>query len=71
MMRQYTGDSVRDLKLAYVGGGSRGWARGLMADLAVEEQLSGSVFLYDIDFEAAHDNEIIGSRLSSHSDVMS
>ncbi len=71
MMRQYTGDSVRDLKLAYVGGGSRGWARGLMADLAVEEQLSGSVFLYDIDFEAAHDNEIIGNRLSSRSDVKS
>ena len=55
---------VEDLKIAYIGGGSRGWARGLMSDLASEEHMSGSVYLYDIDFEAAKCNEIIGNRIT-------
>ena len=42
-----------EIKIAYIGGGSRGWAWGLMSDLAGAEDLSGSVYLYDIDFEAA------------------
>lgn len=37
-----------DLKIAYIGGGSRGWAWGLMSDLALEPALSGTVALYDI-----------------------
>lgn len=66
---KYSGDGVTDLRLAYIGGGSRGWAWGLMADLAVDEQISGEIALYDIDFDAARSNEIIGNRLSSRSDV--
>lgn len=54
-----------DVKIAYIGGGSRGWARGLMSDLALEERLSGEVSLYDIDIQAAKDNEIIGNRMNS------
>ena len=53
-----------EIKIAYLGGGSRGWAWGLMSDLAGAEDLSGSVYLYDIDFEAAKANEIIGNRYS-------
>lgn len=53
-----------EIKIAYIGGGSRGWAWGLMSDLAGAEDLSGSVYLYDIDFEAAKANEIIGNRYS-------
>lgn len=52
------------LNIAYIGGGSRGWAWSLMSDLALEEELSGSVRLYDIDDEAACDNAVIGNRLS-------
>lgn len=54
---------VEELKIAYIGGGSRGWARGLMSDLALEEKISGTVYLYDIDLEAAEDNAIIGNRM--------
>ena len=59
---KYTQNGVEDLKIAYIGGGSRGWAIGLMSDLAVAGDLSGYVDLYDIDFEAAYSNEIIGNK---------
>ena len=52
-----------DLKIAYIGGGSRAWARTLINDLAIEKELSGKVYLYDIDFEAARDNAVIGNSL--------
>ena len=58
------GNSAKDVKIAYIGGGSRGWAWGLMSDLAEEKALSGEVALYDIDAEAARHNEIIGNKIS-------
>lgn len=61
---------ITDVHIAYIGGGSRGWAWSLMADLAMEEQLSGTIRLYDIDEEAAHHNEIIGNNLSKREDVV-
>lgn len=65
----YENGTVRDLRIAYIGGGSRGWAWGLMTDLAKEPALSGTVSLYDIDKEAARHNEIIGNRLNGREDV--
>lgn len=56
---------VEELKIAYIGGGSHGWAWGLMSDLASEPALSGSVALYDIDFAAAQNNAVIGNRFSA------
>ncbi|MBQ8546748.1 MAG: alpha-glucosidase/alpha-galactosidase [Clostridia bacterium] len=61
----FEGNKARELKIAYVGGGSRGWAWGLMSDLAANEDMSGDVYLYDIDFEAAKANEIIGNKYNS------
>ena len=58
---KHTGNKVEDLKIAYIGGGSRGWAWGLMSDLALAPDISGQVALYDIDYEAAKDNAIIGN----------
>ena len=55
-------NKAEDVKIAYIGGGSRGWAWGLMSDLCVEEAMSGSVYLYDIDYEAAKKNEVIGNK---------
>ena len=52
-----------DLTVAYIGGGSRGWAWGFMADLALDKDICGTVRLYDIDREAAERNRIIGSRI--------
>lgn len=59
---KYTDNKVTDIKIAYIGGGSRGWAWGLMSDLASADDISGAVYLYDIDFEAAKNNEIIGNK---------
>ncbi|MCM3728048.1 alpha-glucosidase/alpha-galactosidase [Neobacillus cucumis] len=61
---------VKDVQIAYIGGGSRGWAWGLMSDLALEENVSGTVKLYDINFDAAQQNEIIGNRLRGRDDVI-
>ena len=71
-MKNYSADrkSVKDLKIAYIGGGSRNWALTLMNDLAKEPALSGTVALYDIDFKAAQNNEIIGNKLSAREDVV-
>ena len=64
------GKKVTDLKIAYVGGGSRGWARGLMSDLAQSERMTGTVYLYDIDFAAAKANETIGNGIYDREDVI-
>lgn len=63
-------EKITDLKIAYIGGGSRGWAWTFMTDLALEKDLSGTIRLYDINTEAAKANEIIGNRLSSRPDAM-
>ena len=65
----YQDNKMTQLQIAYIGGGSRGWAWNLMADLAMDGQLGGTIRLYDIDAEAAKSNEIIGNRLSDRSDV--
>ena len=52
-----------NLKIAYIGGGSRNWGWGLMSDLAKADDISGKVYLYDIDFEAAKNNGIIGNGI--------
>ena len=62
---RYTKNGVEEVKLAYIGGGSRGWAWGLMGDLVSCEDMSGDVYLYDIDYEAAKNNEIIGNKFNT------
>ena len=61
---KYLENKVEDIKIAYIGGGSRGWAWGLMSDLAQADDISGSVYLYDIDLTAAKNNEIIGNKVN-------
>lgn len=58
----YNNNKAENIKIAYIGGGSRGWAWGLMSDLTSTEEISGDVYLYDIDYEAACHNEIIGNK---------
>lgn len=62
----YNGNKAENIKIAYIGGGSRGWAWNLMSDLALEPALSGTVYLYDIDYHAAKNNEIIGNRIPTY-----
>lgn len=66
---RYCRDHAEEVQIAYIGGGSRGWAWTFMTDLAMEEAVSGTIRLYDIDREAARANEIIGNRLREREDV--
>lgn len=60
-----------ELKIAYIGGGSREWARKLMFDLALCPDLTGQVDLYDIDLESARLNERLGTWLQGQPGVVS
>lgn len=60
---QYKDNKVNDIQIAYIGGGSRGWAWTFMTDLALDPDLKGTIRLYDIDGAAAKKNEVIGNRL--------
>lgn len=70
-MLRYDDGRVTDLNIAYIGGGSRGWAWKLMADLALEPRLCGTVRLYDIDGDAARRNELIGNKHATAENVKS
>lgn len=59
------------IKIAYIGGGSRGWARTFMTDLALQDDFCGEICLYDIDKAAVLNNVIIGNMISSHKDTRS
>ena len=64
------GNKVSDVKIAYIGGGSRGWAWTFMTDLALEVSLSGVIRLYDIDEQAAKNNAIIGNAISAREEAV-
>ena len=59
------------LKIAYMGGGSRDWARKLMIDLALCPDLTGEVALYDIDMDSARLNEQLGNWIQDQPGVLS
>ena len=64
------GSFVSVVKIAYIGGGSRGWAWTFMTDLALEPSMSGTIRLYDIDEQAAKTNEIIGNAVSARDEAV-
>ena len=68
---KHLGNCVTDIKIAYIGGGSRGWAWGLMSDLASAPDISGKVALYDIDKQAALDNVVIGNKFNDAEGALS
>lgn len=55
---------MKPVKLVYIGGGSKAWARVFMNDLALTGELCGELALYDIDPAAAELNRRIGERLN-------
>lgn len=67
-MRMENG-KCKDIKITYIGGGSHGWAWTFMRDLALEDEIEGTITLYDIDVKAAKTNEMIGNRLFGRSEV--
>ena len=62
---------MKTIKLAYIGGGSKAWARVFMNDLALTGEFCGEIALYDIDLAAAERNRQIGERINSHRDTVS
>jgi len=68
---EYKDNKVSGIKIAYIGGGSRNWAWSLMSDLVKADDISGDVYLYDIDYEAALNNVIIGEKANSVSEAKS
>ena len=61
----------KNLIIAYIGGGSRGWAWGFMTDLAMDPDLCGTIRLYDIDRDAAERNRVIGGKISARPEAVS
>lgn len=62
---------MKKVKIAYIGGGSKAWARVFMTDLALSEELSGEIALYDIDIPAANLNKRIGERINEAPETVS
>ena len=60
-----------DLKIGYIGGGSRGWAHGLMNDLAQNVHFNGEVRLYDINFKLADFNAKFGNWVQTNPKAVS
>ncbi len=61
---------MKTIKLAYIGGGSKAWARVFMNDLALTAGLTGEIALYDIHKAAAERNKRIGERINQHPDAV-
>lgn len=61
---------MKKIKVAYIGGGSRNWARWLIRDLAFEDSFSAEFRLYDIDYEAAVDNAALANMVYAKDDVV-
>lgn len=59
------------IKIAYIGGGSKLWARVFMNDLALAEGLCGEIALYDIDIPAAERNRKIGGKINECENTVS
>ncbi|MBN1641465.1 MAG: alpha-galactosidase [Anaerolineae bacterium] len=60
---------AEQIKIAYIGGGSRNWARHVMTDLALCPHLAGEIALYDIDYPAAERNVALAAQIYSHPDA--
>lgn len=63
-------EKIEGLEIAYIGGGSRGWAWTFMTDLALEPSLSGRIRLYDIDQKAAEQNAYIGNAITERKEAV-
>ena len=62
---------MKNIKIAYLGGGSKAWARVFMTDLALAEGICGEIALYDIDIPAAELNRQIGERINENPNTVS
>lgn len=59
-----------EVKIAYIGGGSRQWAHHLFKDLALCPRLRGHLALYDTDQRAAQANVKVATAIFGHRDAV-
>ncbi|MBQ3492660.1 MAG: alpha-glucosidase/alpha-galactosidase [Clostridia bacterium] len=62
--------TAKRIKVAYIGGGSKNWARWLIRDLAYENSFFGEFKLYDLDYESAVDNATLANMIYARQDVV-
>ncbi|QTQ16221.1 alpha-glucosidase/alpha-galactosidase [Treponema parvum] len=62
---------LHSIKIAYIGGGSKQWARVFMNDLALAKDILGEIALFDIDVESAERNKKIGERINQSEKTVS
>ncbi|UKS24572.1 alpha-glucosidase/alpha-galactosidase [Paenibacillus sp. HWE-109] len=68
---KFANEKVSEIQIAYIGGGSMYWAKNLIADLALDDQLSGTIRLYDLDYNKAQNNEKLGNSVSNYTETKS
>ncbi|CAN7693661.1 alpha-glucosidase/alpha-galactosidase [Paenibacillus sp. LjRoot153] len=68
---KFANEKVSDIQIAYIGGGSMYWAKNLIADLALDGQLSGTIRLYDLDYGKAKNNEKLGNSVADYPETKS
>ncbi len=71
ILRRFFMDEQKNIKIAYIGGGSKMWARVFMYDLALCKDLTGEIGLYDIDKESAVRNQRIGEHINTSPETVS
>ncbi|MFW6302986.1 MAG: alpha-glucosidase/alpha-galactosidase [Candidatus Sumerlaeota bacterium] len=59
----------KEIKVAYIGGGSRYWAQMVMTDLALAPELTGEIVLYDVNYGAALKNVKRAKDIYGHKDA--
>jgi alpha-galactosidase len=59
-----------EVKIAYIGGGSREWAPKLFGDLALCTELTGEVALFDLDYESAKLNAEFGEWVQNQQETV-
>ncbi len=57
------------LKIAYIGGGSRYWAKMIMTDLALCPDFTGELALFDLDHAASRRNVGVAKEIFDHPDA--
>lgn len=62
---------MKEVRIAYIGGGSKAWAQILMKDLLLQDHICGEVKLYDIDAEASRKNQLLLTMLTKHEKALS
>lgn len=61
---------MKKINVAYIGGGSRNWARWLIRDLSFENSFSANFKLYDINYQDAADNAELANLVFSKKEVV-